>query len=269
MKKTVLWLLVPLLLSACEKTPVTSSQAPVSSDVAAPSSPDSKPSDSPSSVAPTLPPPTAVVPPSSSAGQPSTIPPSSTPSTGGQEVDRPAYNPDGSKTLERPQNFGNRLDITEWVNLDFSQGVMPDYCRYIYGNNFTQPDFYAVSAGGGLKMNENSKSRKGVQLPYFNSWLKVELRIYIGKLFQGGSQVNYKDPVFTIYGFDENGLIKKTETIDMIGTNNEGGYVRCYFGGEDISYIEIRATNLPYKSSQVYNFSIAKIGLKGWPYPLD
>lgn len=43
-------------------------------------------------------------------------------------------------------------------------------------------------------------------------------------------------------------------------------YVKVYLRGEDIAYIEVRATNLPCESGKVYNFGITGISIKGWPY---
>lgn len=260
MKKILFLVLTSVLLTGCEKkqsqlisSSLISEEIPNSSS-SIPSTPSSIPSSIPNTSTSTP----------SSTSRP--IPASSDQS--GSEVTRPEYNPDGSKTLEMPLNRDAKIDIAEWTSFNFEEGTMPENCRYIYGNNFGKGEFYSATAGGGLKMNENSKSRKGVQLPFINSWQKLEIRIYIGKFFQCGSSVNEKDPVFTIYGFDDNGLIKDTKTIDMISSNNVGSYVRVYMPAEEVSYLEIRATNLPYKSSQVYNFSITHIDLKGWPYPI-
>ena len=115
-------------------------------------------------------------------------------------------------------------------------------------------------------MDENQKGKKGFQTCLFNSFKKIELRINIGKFYGTQKSAVQDVPVFTIYGFDTNGNLVATEVIDELSTNKANSYVRVYLRGEDIAYIEVRATNLPCESGKVYNFGITGISIKGWPY---
>lgn len=206
---------------------------------------------------------------------PSTLPSSTSPSISSTlpsvpsssssiSITRPSTNPDGSKTLPIASDLKNRIDITDYTYFDFKSSL-PTNFEHIYGNNITNPAFYA-DATGGLKINENSGPRKGFQTAVFNSWLKIEVRIHIGLFYNASHSVNATNPVFTIYGFDENGLIVTTSFIEEMQKTSENNYVRVYLSNPSICYLEIRATNLPYKSSQVYNFGITGLTLKGWPY---
>lgn len=174
------------------------------------------------------------------------------------------YNPDGSVKLEAPLNSNNKIDITEWQNFGLIDSL-PDNFRYIYGNNFVQPDFYQ-SEGGGLKFNKNENAKKGFQTPMFSSFLKMEVRLMINTMNNSSSKVNDSNPVLTIYGFDQNGVLKETAYVENFDKSQEGKELKFYLRNIEISYLEIRATNLPYKGSQVYNFGINKFSIKGWPY---
>lgn len=189
---------------------------------------------------------------------------SSKPSSSPIEIED-EYNPNGSKKIAPPQNKDNKLDIEDYTTVSFFDS-MPENFKFIYGNNTTKGDFYASAANGGLKMNEDGPAKKGFQSCMFNSFVKVELRFHIGNFFNNSKKVNKNDPVFTIYGFDENGKYLLTETVDMIDKNDIGNYVRVYIRNIQMAYFELRVTNLPYKSSQVYNFSITELTLKGWDY---
>lgn len=272
-------LLVPLLLLAsCDKPPTnlisggegnsssltipdTSTVPPTSNEVPSTSSID-KPSTVPDS---STVPATSTAPAPSTSGKPDST--SSKPTTTTTPSNRPATNPDGSKTLDMPDQSYGVSDIAEWVNYDFtSPATFPSSFRSIYGNNFNQPDFYAESAGGGLKINKNENAKKGFQTGYFTPFVKLEVRINIGSMNNSGKKVNEKDPAMTIYGFDNNGLIVATELVDNFDKNKEGGYVRVYLRNINITYLEVRCTNLPYKGSQVYNYAISGLSLKGWIY---
>lgn len=184
------------------------------------------------------------------------------PNTTDEETTKVSYNPDGSVHLVPPTVS---VDITEWQEFSF-ESSMPDGFLYISGNKaFTPSSNYFYSAGG-IKMDENQKGKKGFQTCLFNSFKKIELRINIGK-FYGTQKSDVQDvPVFTIYGFDTNGNLVATEVIDELSTNKANSYVKVYLRGEDIAYIEVRATNLPCESGKVYNFGITGISIKGWPY---
>ena len=184
------------------------------------------------------------------------------PNTTVGETTKVSYNPDGSVHLAPPTAS---IDITEWQEFSF-ESSMPDGFLYISGNKaFTPSSSYFYSAGG-IKMDENLKGKKGFQTCLFSSFKKIELRINIGKFYGTQKSAVQDVPVFTIYGFDTNGNLVATEVIDELSTNKANSYVRVYLRGEDIAYIEVRATNLPCESGKVYNFGITGISIKGWPY---
>ena len=180
------------------------------------------------------------------------------PNTTDEETTKVSYNPDGSVHLAPPTDS---IDITEWRNISF-ESSMPDGFLYISGNKaFTPSSSYFYSAGG-IKMDENQKGKKGFQTCLFNSFKKIELRINIGKFYGTQKSAVQDVPVFTIYGFDTNGNLVATEVIDELSTNKANSYVKVYLRGEDIAYIEVRATNLPCESGKVYNFGITGISIK-------
>ena len=164
--------------------------------------------------------------------------------------------------LTTPNNKNNPIDITDWKNYSFVE-ELPDGFTYIYGNNKATPDIYAD--GGGLVMDENEGPRKGLQTPYFNTWNKIELRIKLGKFHGTSKSQNKNDPVFTIDCYSESGSLIDTYYIDEINVS-DNSEVKTYIKNSSISYLEIRATNLPSKSNKVYNFGISGISLKGWIY---
>ncbi len=171
-------------------------------------------------------------------------------------------NPDGSKKLSAPQNINSPIDITEWNNFDFTN-ELPENFSYIYGNNKVKADIYGD--GSGLVMDKNTSARKGLQTPCFNSWLKLEIRLDLGKFHANTKTRNLDDPVFTIYGFNNQSKIVETYFIEEINVQDNSP-IKFYLRNENISYIEIRATNLPFKSGKVYNFGIKGMSIKGWPY---
>lgn len=186
-------------------------------------------------------------------------------------------NPDGSAHLDVPGNINDKFDISEWQNYDIAvkddstkgyYNQMPEYFGYIYGNQIVDtPDYYADDYGGVvMEIKDYNEMSRGIQTGMFESWVKVELRINFGD-FHANSKAQHKDrPVFTIYGFSQEGELVTTEEIEDIDTT-PGGNVRTYLRNENMSYIEIRATNLPKKSSsQSYNFGITGISLKGWQW---
>ena len=164
--------------------------------------------------------------------------------------------------LTPPDNKNNPIDISSWNNYSFIE-ELPEYFSYIYGNNKATPDIY--SDGGGLVMDKNEGPRKRVQTPYFNAWNKVELRIDLGKFHGTQKTQNKNDPVFTIDCFDTSGSLIDIYYIDEINVS-DNSQVKVYIKNINVSYLEIRATNLPTKSNKVYNFGIKGISLKGWIY---
>lgn len=182
-------------------------------------------------------------------------------------------NPDGSNRLPIPCNKENKVKIgsdnASMTTFDFTS-ELPDDFRFIYGNNFTNPPFYAESSGGGLKISSATNAKQGFQTAMFTTNLKLEIRINIGGLFDNshGNQIDKDKPVLVIYGFDENGNYLRSAEIDTITKANENSYVRVYMDGNDVSYLEVRALQFPYKGSQAYNLSIKGLSLIAWPYPL-
>lgn len=164
--------------------------------------------------------------------------------------------------LTIPENSNNPIDISAYQNFSFVD-ELPEYFSYIYGNNKTKPEIYAD--GGGLIMNENDGPRKGVQTPCFNSWNKIELKIHLGRFHGTQKKQNKTDPIFTIDCYSIDGTLLETTYIEDIDVTNNST-VKTYIRNSSISYIEIRTTNLPVKSNQVYNFGISGITLKGWIY---
>ena len=51
--------------------------------------------------------------------------------------------------------------------------------------------------------------------------------------------------------------------------NMQNKDITIYLNGVGVSYLEILNTNLPYKSSQSYNFAVLGITLTGFPYAYE
>jgi len=187
-------------------------------------------------------------------------------------------NEDGSDKLPIPCNKQNKIKIgndnKSMTSFSFVDSL-PDYFRAIYGNNFNSSKnlYYSSNNGGGLKidMGGPSEPAKGIQTSMFESNLKLEIRVNIGAMFNNskGNKVDKDLPVMVIYAFDENGKYLRKAEIEEITKNNENGTIKRYIDGSDVAYLEIRALQCAYKSSQGYNFALLGLDLIAWPYPLD
>ena len=71
-----------------------------------------------------------------------------------------------------------------------------------------------------------------------------------------------------VHGFDDEGNFIRASYVDNFDKSSENKSIRLYMDGTDISYLEVRAMQSPYKSSQAYNFAFRGIDLIAWPYPL-
>ena len=157
------------------------------------------------------------------------------------------------------------------TSFDFTYSL-PDYFRAIYGNNFNDSNniFYA-NGGYQVKMGGPSDPSRGIQTAMFETNLKLEIRINIGEMYNNskGKEVNKDLPVMVIYAFDENGNYLRKVEVDTITKNNENSSIKKYINGKDVAYLEIRALQCAYKSSQGYNYALMGIDLIAWPYEMD
>lgn len=175
--------------------------------------------------------------------------------------------PIGNKTVSGPNNT-TPVDITDWVNYDFSSSL-PQYWSHILGNNkkTTSFDFYAASSGGGFKF---SQVYYGLQSPLLNSWLKTEVRLTVSQVngnSQSQSQYEGK-PIFHIYSYDNTGHYLGMQTYNQQSKFADVKEIKFYIANPEMAYFEIRLNAFPYKGSQCYNFGVSQISIKGWPYGL-
>ena len=186
-------------------------------------------------------------------------------------------NVDGSDKLPIPCNKTNKIKIGNdnqtMTSFEFIDSL-PNNFRAIYGNNFNSSKniFYALNNGGGyqIKMGGPNEPARGIQTAMFESNLKLEIRINIGAMFDNthGNKVDKDLPVMVIYAFDENGTYLRKAEIEEITKKNENSSITRYLDGTDVVYLEIRALQCAYKSSQGYNFALLGLDLIAWPYAL-
>lgn len=186
-------------------------------------------------------------------------------------------NEDGSDKLPIPCNKNNKIKIgndnDSMTSFEFIDSL-PDYFRPIYGNNFSSSKdlYYAMNNGGGyrIKMGGPNEPSFGIQTAMFETNLKLEIRINIGAMFNNshGNEVDKDLPVMVIYGFDEDGKYLRKVEIEQITKSNENGTIKKYMDGTDVAYLELRALQCAYKSSQGYNYALLGLDLIAWPYPL-
>ena len=184
-------------------------------------------------------------------------------------------NIDGSDKLPIPCNKDNKVKIgndnKSMTSFDFTYSL-PDYFRAIYGNNFNKSNniFYA-NGGYQIKMGGPSDPSRGIQTAMFESNLKLEIRINIGEMHNNskGNEVNKDLPVMVIYAFDEDGNYLRKVDVATITKNNENSSIKKYMDGKDVAYLEVRALQCAYKSSQGYNYALMGIDLIAWPYEID
>ena len=181
-------------------------------------------------------------------------------------------NEDGSDKLPVPCNKNNKIKIgndnASMTSFDFSYSL-PDYFRAIYGNNFnTGNSLFYANGGYQIKMGGPNTPTRGIQTAMFESNLKLEIRINIGDMYNNskGNDVDKDLPVMVIYAFDEDGNYLRKVEIETITKNNENSTIKRYMNGEDVAYLEIRALQCAYKSSQGYNYALLGLDLIAWPY---
>ena len=181
-------------------------------------------------------------------------------------------NEDGSDKLPIPCNKNNKIKIgndnASMTSFDFTYSL-PDYFRAIYGNNFnTGSSLFYANGGYQIKMGGPNTPTRGIQTAMFESNLKLEIRINIGDMFNNskGNDVDKDLPVMVIYAFNEDGKYLRKVEIDTITKNNENSTIKKYMNGEDVAYLEIRALQCAYKSSQGYNYALLGLDLIAWPY---
>lgn len=187
--------------------------------------------------------------------------------------ERPSgYNPDGGGLrMPIPENKESKIvlgkDNASLSHFSLMEQDASPFFRPIYGNNFVKGDRYS---DGSLKISSVTDAKQGFQTAMFIADRKLEIRLNIGQMHgsQGGNHIDKNLPVLSIYGFDENGNYLRANYIDNISESQENSSIRCYMDGTDLSYLEVRAMQLPYSGSKAYNFSFTGIDLIAWPYSL-
>jgi len=159
-------------------------------------------------------------------------------------------------------------ETSSWVNRETKDSFPNNNWSYIYGNNITNPSFYAESSGGGLKMDQKYK---GFQSEAFNcaSGKRIELRINISQVNNASGEGSI-DPWGYIYFYDKYTNLLTDKTIELssgdIRVSNAGNYKRWYVNdAENISYFEFRLAALCHYGKQNYNIGIDKVSIKLWP----
>lgn len=176
----------------------------------------------------------------------------------------------GGKRLSTPCNkndkivIGNSNETMSTFNFDNS---LPDNFRYIFGNNFTKPEFYS---DGSLKFSYYGPAKKGFQTPFFVSSQKLELRLRIGEMYNNskGNDIDKDEPVIRIWAFDIDGNYLRESLIKNFDTSKKNNKIVTYLDGNDVSYLEVREFSMPHIGSQAYNFGLKGIDMIAWNYPL-
>lgn len=178
-------------------------------------------------------------------------------------------NPDGSKKLPAPENKNNKYSIgnTNQTMSSFTfSSSMPDYFRGIYGNNFAE-EYYA---NGQLKITSDNNAKQGFQTGMFISNKKLEIRLQIGEMHpKQNTNYDKTKPILLIYAYNDNSELLQQISIDkdVFTSKKENNYIRFYIqNAEEISYLEVRAIQLPYDNSRSYNFGFKGIDLIAWMY---
>ena len=174
-----------------------------------------------------------------------------------------------------PFNLVTSYDAKDWVNYDTTNSLPTNFI-YIYKNAYsggpkyhtTTPDFYHDDYGG-IKV---SNQGIGFQTPrFYHSGEKIELRIKIGGVNNATDKPAKDKPTGYVYCYDVSG--KHLSNLDYsiptgtITKSSEGGEIKIYLIGshiEDVSYVEFRLNEKPFKGDQCYNFGITGVGLKSW-----
>lgn len=171
-----------------------------------------------------------------------------------------------------PKNKNNKIvlghDNKTMTSFSFID-TLPDYFRFIYGYKYLdKADRYA---NGEVKISSSTNAKQGIQTAMFESVLKLEIRLEVGQInnCSAGNKIDKDLPVVTIDGFDEDGTLIRSVYINEINKKHENTSIKTYMDGTNISYLDIRFTQLPYKGSQAYNIGLRGLSLIAWPYPLD
>ena len=103
--------------------------------------------------------------------------------------------------------------------------------------------------------------------------MKLEIRLYFTGIFNNNDKVDKDNPWITVYGFNNERKIVQTKYVEcpnnFYSLKNNSSPFHFYMSGENVTYLEIRFTAPPYKSSQCYNFGIKQIGFKAFPYKYE
>lgn len=172
--------------------------------------------------------------------------------------------------LPIPENKDYKIVLTSQkvTSFKFENSTMPQYFRGIYGNNFHE-DYYA---SGTLKIDSDNEAKKGFQTAMFVTEKKLEVRLKIGEMHgKNKSKFDKNKPVLIVDGYSENGTKITTYNIENDKfTSNKGNYsIKFYlYPATEISYLEVRANQLPYIDKQSHNFAFSGIDLISWPYDL-
>lgn len=196
--------------------------------------------------------------------------------------------PCGYVKMDAPTNYpvtiNTTYDSSDWFEAGFTDDFPNDDWTYIYGNACnkwpsphyasTTKAFYSYNESnvkqypGGLKMDQKSK---GFQTPLFtHEGEKLEIRISISQVNNNNDKAQKGEPTAYLYFYNQDSDLIKTINIEegSIKTQTAGSYIRYYVTGnnvQDIAYLEFRLNQMPYVSSQCYNFGIGGISIHSWP----
>ena len=173
------------------------------------------------------------------------------------KTDEDKYNPDGSKLLPLPTSSLDEVWNENETLYDF-QSSFPNGFNYIHGHQIVKtPKFYDNDEKGWKITFPNTGARLGLQTPFFVS----------------NDKVDENHPWITVYGFNNERKIVQTKYVEcpnnFYSLKNNSSPFHFYMSGEGVTYLEIRFTAPPYKSSQCYNFGIKQIGFKAFPYKYE
>lgn len=185
----------------------------------------------------------------------------------------------GDSIYPIPDNINNKFTIGDMNNRTklstMDQDSVSPLLNMIYGRNIVRASsikYYSSTEGGGINMhtNKNATTYYGLQTHMFeDNWLKLELDIHIGTMKNNSKKVDKDKPIFTINAYNDQGKLLRTYYRDNFDTGMMNHDIRIYLDGTNVSYLEILNTNLPYKSSQCYNFAVLGITLTGFPYAYE
>lgn len=185
----------------------------------------------------------------------------------------------GDSIYPIPSNINNKFSIGDMNNRTklstIDQDSVSPLLNMIYGRNIVKASsikYYSSTEGGGINMhtNKNATTYYGLQTHMFeDNWLKLELDIHIGTMKNNSKKVDKDKPIFTINAYNDQGKLLRTYYRDNFDTGMMNHDIKIYLDGTNVSYLEILNTNLPYKSSQCYNFAVLGITLTGFPYAYE